>query len=36
MVGLVIGWWLVIIAGALGIVALTGLIYQYYRGEFQH
>lgn len=36
MVGLVIGWWMVIIAGALGIVSLTGLIYQYYRGEYAH
>lgn len=36
MVGLVVGWWLTIIAGVLGIVSLTGLIYQYYRGEYQH
>jgi hypothetical protein len=36
MVGLVIGWWLVIIAGALGMVALTGLIYEFYRGEHAH
>jgi uncharacterized membrane protein YdfJ with MMPL/SSD domain len=36
MVGLVMGWWLVIIAAALGIVSLTGLIYEYYRGVYQH
>ncbi|QDP97666.1 cytochrome c oxidase subunit 4 [Microlunatus elymi] len=36
MVGIVIGWWIVIIAGALGVVSLTGMIYQYYRGEHAH
>jgi hypothetical protein len=36
MVGLVIGWWLFIIAMALGTVALTGLIYEYYRGDYAH
>lgn len=36
MVGIVIGWWLVFIAAALGVVSLTGLLYQYYRGEYQH
>ena len=29
-------WWLVIIAGVLGGVALTGWIYEYYRGEHAH
>jgi hypothetical protein len=36
VIGLVIGWWLFIIASALGMVALTGLIYEYYRGEHAH
>jgi 4-hydroxybenzoate polyprenyltransferase len=34
--GIVVGWWLSVIAGALGLVALTGLVYQYYRGDFAH
>lgn len=34
--GIVVGWWLTIIAAPLGLVALTGLIYQYYRGEHAH
>lgn len=34
--GVVVGWWLTIIAGAVGMVSLTGLIYQYYRGEHAH
>jgi hypothetical protein len=29
-------WWLVIIAGVLGGVALAGWIYEYYRGEHAH
>lgn len=36
LVGIVIGWWIVIIAGALGVIALTGLIYEYYRGDYAH
>ncbi len=36
MLGIVIGWWMCIIAGALGMVALTGLIYEFYRGEHAH
>lgn len=36
MVGIVIGWWLFILAGAFGAIALTGLIYEYYRGEWAH
>ncbi|SDS13365.1 cytochrome c oxidase subunit 4 [Microlunatus soli] len=36
MVGLVLGWWMVIIAGALGMASLTGLIYEYYRGDYAH
>jgi hypothetical protein len=29
-------WWLVIIGGLLGAVALVGWIYEYYRGEHAH
>lgn len=29
-------WWLVIIGGALGVVALCGWVFEYYRGEFAH
>jgi hypothetical protein len=29
-------WWLVIIAAVLGGVALSGWIYEYYRGEHAH
>ena len=29
-------WWLVIIGGSLGAVALSGLIFEYYRGEHAH
>jgi len=36
VLGVVIGWWLVIIGGVLGSVALTGLIFEYYRGEHAH
>lgn len=34
--GIVVGWWLTFIASPLGLVALTGLVYQYYRGEHAH
>ncbi len=36
VLGVVIGWWLAIIGGVLGAVALTGLIFEYYRGEHAH
>jgi hypothetical protein len=36
VLGVVIGWWLVIIGFALGGVALSGLIFEYYRGEHAH
>ncbi len=36
VLGVVIGWWLVIIGFVLGSVALTGLIFEYYRGEHAH
>ena len=29
-------WWLVIIGVVLGAVALSGLIFEYYRGEHAH
>lgn len=34
--GIVVGWWLTVIAAPLGMVSLTGLIYEYYRGEHAH
>ena len=34
--GVAIGWWLFIIGAALGVVALCGLIFEYYRGEYAH
>lgn len=36
VLGVVIGWWLSIIGGVLGVVALQGLIFEYYRGEHAH
>jgi hypothetical protein len=36
VMGTVIGWWLFIIGAVLGTVALTGLIFEYYRGEHAH
>jgi hypothetical protein len=36
VLGVVIGWWLVIIGGVLGAVALSGLVFEYYRGEHAH
>ena len=36
VLGVVIGWWLVIIGAVLGVVALQGLIFEYYRGEHSH
>jgi hypothetical protein len=29
-------WWLFVIGGALGAIALCGLIFEYYRGEHAH
>ncbi|WP_017933936.1 cytochrome c oxidase subunit 4 [Nocardioides sp. Iso805N] len=29
-------WWLFIIAGVVGLIALCGWIFEYYRGEFSH
>lgn len=36
VLGVAIGWWLFIIGAALGAVALCGLIFEYYRGEYAH
>jgi hypothetical protein len=36
MLGLVFAWWLFIIGVALGAMAIVGLIFEYYRGEFAH
>jgi hypothetical protein len=36
VLGVVIGWWLVIIGATLGVVALTGWVFEYYRGEHAH
>ena len=29
-------WWLVIIGAVLGMLALSGLVFEYYRGDFAH
>ena len=29
-------WWLFIIGGVLGTLALCGLVFEYYRGEHAH
>ncbi|ADB31847.1 hypothetical protein Kfla_2782 [Kribbella flavida DSM 17836] len=36
VLGLVFGWWLFIIGSALGIIALSGFIFEYYRGDHAH
>lgn len=36
VLGVVIGWWLAIIGGVLGTVALCGWVFEYYRGEHAH
>ncbi len=36
VLGVVVAWWLFIIGAILGSVALTGLIFEYYRGEHAH
>jgi hypothetical protein len=36
VLGVVIGWWLFIIGVGLGSLALTGWIFEYYRGEHAH
>jgi len=34
--GVAVGWWLFVIGAMLGAVALSGLIFEYYRGEHAH
>ena len=36
VLGVVIGWWMTIIGFGLGAVALSGLVFEYYRGEHAH
>ena len=36
VLGVVIGWWLFIIGSFLGLLALQGWIFEYYRGEHAH
>jgi hypothetical protein len=36
VLGVVLGWWLFIIGAVLGAVALSGLVFEYYRGEHAH
>ncbi|HET9500537.1 MAG TPA: cytochrome c oxidase subunit 4 [Marmoricola sp.] len=36
VLGVVIGWWLVVIGAVLGAVALSGFVFEYYRGEHAH
>src|SRR3954471_19413865 len=36
VLGVVIGWSLVVIGAVLGMVALTGWVFEYYRGEHAH
>jgi hypothetical protein len=36
VLGVVIGWWLVFIGSVFGLLALQGLIFEYYRGEHAH
>jgi len=36
VLGIVYGWWLFIIGVALGAVAVSGWIYEYYRGDYAH
>jgi hypothetical protein len=34
--GVAVGWWLFVIGAGLGAVALCGLVFEYYRGEYAH
>ena len=36
VLGVVLGWWLFIIGAGLGAVALSGFVFEYYRGEHAH
>ncbi len=35
-VGIVFGWWLFIIGVGTGVIALSGFVFEYYRGEHAH
>ena len=34
--GVALGWWLFVIGSAFGVIALSGLVFEYYRGEHAH
>lgn len=34
--GLVFGWWLFIIGAGMGIIAVMGMVFEHYRGDFAH
>ena len=34
--GPVFGWWLTILGFGFGAITLTGLLYEYYRGDHAH
>ena len=36
VLGIIFGWWLFIIGAVLGAFALSGLVFEYYRGEHAH
>jgi hypothetical protein len=36
VLGVVFGWWLFILGAALGIIALSGWVFEFYRGEHAH
>ncbi len=36
VLGVVFGWWLFIIGAGLGAIALSGWVFEYYRGEHAH
>ena len=36
VLGPVFGWWLMILGFAFGSIAITGLVYEYYRGDHAH
>jgi len=36
VLGIVFGWWLFIVGTGLGIVTLSGWVFEYYRGDHAH
>jgi hypothetical protein len=36
VLGIIFGWWLFIIGVGFGSVALSGFVFEYYRGEHAH